>query len=698
MNTWSLLARRRANFVERPHRARRSVLAIVAFALASCGGGGGGSSGGSSPVLAVSTTSVSATAQVGQIAPTQEFAVTVGGLANGQKIYLSVTYTGNGIDRITDTGSSLPDLILIQFRNPASLGAGTYEDTVRVEACTDRSCTRQISGSPQTVQVTYTVTPTFVQLISLSPSRVTASDPTFVLTLTGSNFSAQATVQWNGSDRPTTYLSESRLSAQIPATDIADPGSATVSVYDTTHGSSNTLVLTIERAPLSLRAISPTQVVVGGRAFMLTVIGAGFTSTSTVKWNGTVRSTTFVSTSELIAQIGAADIAAVGSAQVTVADPSSVIGTTPPMTLSIIGASTDAVAFQINPAHTGSVTFSSVTFPSGPAWTVDVGGSPSYALIAQGMVYVTVKLADGNSQLIALSQSDGHVVWGPVDIVGVSNAAYDNGRVFAISSQYLGPSMILAFDATTGAALWSTVLTRQYYFASAPTAANGLVFAGAGKVYAINQATGAMAWNAFTTREECAPAVTVDGVYISFSGWAVDFRPATGEQVWSYTTGSGGSVGASPVVANGLLYAPLNSGTYNGSVFDAETGAVVGSYVSDNPGAFTNTMGYFLQSGTLRGVTLSGNSTVWSFAGDGQLVTSPIVVNGYIFVGSSAGNIYALDGATGQQVWQQSLGSPLPPGPGWWHGPPLAGLAAGDGLLVVPAGTTVTAYLLSATP
>jgi Tol biopolymer transport system component len=51
------------------------------------------------------------------------------------------------------------------------------------------------------------------------------------------------------------------------------------------------------------------------------VTGTGFVSTSEVHWNGTLRATTFVSATELEAQIEAADIANPGTAQVTVFNP-----------------------------------------------------------------------------------------------------------------------------------------------------------------------------------------------------------------------------------------------------------------------------------------------------------------------------------------------------------------------------------------
>src|SRR4029077_8157969 len=115
--------------------------------------------------------------------------------------------------------------------------------------------------------------------------------------------------------------------------------------------------------PLSLSSISPSNVTVGGTGFTLTVLGGGFTASSTVNWNGASRPTTFVADNELLTQIAAADIAALGTASVTVRDPSSSLGTTSPQTLTISAASIDAVAFQMNPAHTGDVNFASISLP-----------------------------------------------------------------------------------------------------------------------------------------------------------------------------------------------------------------------------------------------------------------------------------------------------------------------------------------------
>jgi hypothetical protein len=68
--------------------------------------------------------------------------------------------------------------------------------------------------------------------------------------------------------------------------------------------------------------LNPGSAIAGSSSFTLTVQGANFTNSSVVQFNGSARTTTFVSSAELQAAITAADVTTVGVATVTVLDPS----------------------------------------------------------------------------------------------------------------------------------------------------------------------------------------------------------------------------------------------------------------------------------------------------------------------------------------------------------------------------------------
>jgi outer membrane protein assembly factor BamB len=148
-------------------------------------------------------------------------------------------------------------------------------------------------------------------------------------------------------------------------------------------------------------------------------------------------------------------------------------------------------------------------------------------------------------------------------------------------------------------------------------------------------------------------------------------------------------------VNGGTIFSPIGDCVFCGKAYVAETGAPLAAYDATATPAISPTTSYILDGTELVAAPLNGGHSIWTFTGDGHLVTAPIVVNNYVFVGSSAGNLYALDATTGTRLWSTQLGAAIP-GPG--YGQTASGLTAGDGLLIVLAGNTVNAYVLSTNP
>jgi outer membrane protein assembly factor BamB len=480
------------------------------------------------------------------------------------------------------------------------------------------------------------------------------------------------------------------------------------------------LAVTVAGCTENVTSISPSTVTAAGPAFNMTVLGSGFASGDNVQLNGSNRSTTYVSATELIAQINAADIASTGSASITVTNPAAAaLGTSSSSgssgsnteTLSIVAPTGDATAYQIDPAHDGAATLASgatVTFPPPSSWHVNIGsGAPSNVVIGDGNIFLTTGTSSG-SQLLALSQSNGATAWGPVAISGTTGGsagvAYDSEseQVFVTQQDSTGAgSTLYAYNAGTGALIWSTELGAAS--PGAPTVADGYVYvivSGSETLYALNETTGAIAWDQSLTVSSGTPAVTADGVYVAAttSGcFTIDFRPATGELIWDTSSGTlYCPQGATTAVANGLVYSPNTSAL---AIFDAETGDnSTGTLAYSLPAAFNGSTGYFLQGSKLQAINLTEEATSdtvqWTFDGDNELNTPPIFVNDqsgdqYVVTGSSAGNLYAVDPTSGTTVWTQSLGNNI------------VQLAVGDGLLVAVTETgndnsgTLTAYSIS---
>jgi hypothetical protein len=81
-------------------------------------------------------------------------------------------------------------------------------------------------------------------ITSLSPASATAGGSAFTLTVNGTNFVGASTVRWNGSNRATTYVSKTQLTANISAADIATAGTASVTVFNSASGGGTSNAMT----------------------------------------------------------------------------------------------------------------------------------------------------------------------------------------------------------------------------------------------------------------------------------------------------------------------------------------------------------------------------------------------------------------------------------------------------------------------
>jgi hypothetical protein len=126
-------------------------------------------------------------------------------------------------------------------------------------------------------------------ITSLAPSSKIAGSGTFTLTVNGSNFiSGTSTVRWNGSNRTTTYVSPTQLTAAITAADITTAGTASITVANGT-AVSNTQTFTIDVAgvpslSVSTNALSAFSTVTGTASAAQTyaISGTNLTADPTV--------------------------------------------------------------------------------------------------------------------------------------------------------------------------------------------------------------------------------------------------------------------------------------------------------------------------------------------------------------------------------------------------------------------------------
>jgi outer membrane protein assembly factor BamB len=376
-----------------------------------------------------------------------------------------------------------------------------------------------------------------------------------------------------------------------------------------------------------------------------------------------------------------------------------------------------AVAYQINVAHSGVQTDGALTPPFGLRWRVTLPAQVSYPLIAEGKVFVTAASSMDNATrtpvLYALDQASGRTLWSQSLPLGWprANAAYDNGRIFVSGTDPVccQDGVALAYAADTGTLLWRTKLPWQYATTAAPTAANGVVYvSGSGSgdtLFALSEDDGhILASQAWAGGDQSSPALSEGAVFVSYAcNQAYGFAQTTLTPLWHYSTFCSGGGGKTTVYADGRVY---TRDYYGSLVLDAATGALLRTYEPQGvriyaPAVDSTSLFATYAAGSLSAESLDG-TTLWSFAGEGYLSTTPLIINSgsdrFVIVGSGLGRLYALDAASGREVWSTDVGAPITGADEQNASEPLAGLAAGQGLIAVPAGKTLSAYASDHTP
>ena len=266
------------------------------------------------------------------------------------------------------------------FVSSAKLTASVSTSLVTSAGTVPVTVVTQIPGGGTSNAATFTIDNLKPSITSISPTSATAGGATFTLTVNGTDFLNASVVNWNGVAAATTYVSKTKLTAQITTADIASPGTIKVTVTNPAPGGgvSASKSFTIDNPVPALLSISPTSATAGGATFTLTANGSNFVSTSEVMWNGKKQTTHFVNSTQITATITAADIKTAGTASVTVFIPTPGGGTSGAKTFTIDNAVPGVTKLAPSSATAGGAAFTlavtGTSFVSGSV--VNWNGSP----------------------------------------------------------------------------------------------------------------------------------------------------------------------------------------------------------------------------------------------------------------------------------------------------------------------------------
>jgi len=186
-------------------------------------------------------------------------------------------------------------------------------------------------------------------------------------------FASNAVVQWNGSPLQTTFVSPIQLQAAVPASLVATPATAQVTVVS--NGATSLPAPFVIDAALEINSMNPTLVEAGGPGFTVVVSGVGFASTASIQWNGTALTSIVISANEITAVVAPTLVASAANITVTVFSNGV---TSNAVTLSIVTSEPSIDAVAPNVAVAGGGGFALTVTGSGFSQTAQVNwnGSP----------------------------------------------------------------------------------------------------------------------------------------------------------------------------------------------------------------------------------------------------------------------------------------------------------------------------------
>ena len=170
------------------------------------------------------------------------------------------TLTINGTNFVAASMVNFGAVAPTTFVNSTQLTAAIPASSIASAGMSAVRVTNPAPGGGTSNAISFTVTSStnpVPMISSMFPSCVPAGEQ-FVnsinnqVTISGLNFVASSVVQWNGSDRPTTLDPNSLdkiITAQISASDIASPGTATVTVFNPAPGGGTSNSVTFTTMP-----------------------------------------------------------------------------------------------------------------------------------------------------------------------------------------------------------------------------------------------------------------------------------------------------------------------------------------------------------------------------------------------------------------------------------------------------------------
>ena len=418
-------------------------------------------------------------------------------------------------------------------------------------------------GTSPAASLAVTGPPATPTITAVSPSSIVAGSGDTLIVVSGTGFTTNSVIQWNGTALNTTlfYYPTAQLDATVPAADLTTAGTASVTVNTptATPSLSNAFTVNLTNPPApTLTSIYPAAGPIN-TPIAVALYGTGFTTQTTLAVNGETITTQYVSSTNLTATIPAFAIASPGNFNVTVTTPAPGGGTSAALSFTtyinipnndIVYNATDGLIYASVPISGDGVSGNSVA-----------GIDP-----ATGNVMRQIWVGS-NPNKVALSSDGTQLFVGLDGAAGIAQVDLTQGKV------------VNQFSLGGGQGVYNPPLTALY-LAAVPGSPNSVAIATAAGLG--NQGSGITIYDSGVAR---ANTWSSGEGPMSFGASATTLYVLSGSTVEQLTLSASGVTAATALTtsaqsANWLQYDRGSLYLSSGQVLNASTGGLQGTFYS----------------------------------------------------------------------------------------------------------------------
>jgi len=193
-------------------------------------------------------------------------------------------------------------------------------------------------------------------LTALDPTSVLTGSADAPLTLMGSSFAPNPSVYFDGNALVVASATATSISTTIPASLLKASGGHNLTVVNGSPGggTSNAISFTVSNPTVTITSVTPSTATVNDASKSLAIVGTGFVSATSIAFNGTALSSTYVDGSHMTATATASSFTNAGNFSVIATNPAPGGGVSAPAPFQVLNPAPQIATLTPNTVYFGA--------------------------------------------------------------------------------------------------------------------------------------------------------------------------------------------------------------------------------------------------------------------------------------------------------------------------------------------------------